>query len=66
MIKNTKAHKFFEQVKQEIQKITWPERKEHITSVVTVVVVVLIFGSACMLVDYSIHKLIKFLLSIGK
>lgn len=66
MIKKTKAYKFLEQVKQEAQKVVWPQKKELITSVLIVIVVVFLFGVSCMVLDYGIHSVIKFLLNLGK
>lgn len=66
MIKKTKAYRFFDQVKQEIRKIVWPEKKELATSVLIVVVTVFLFSMACIVLDYSIHGIVKFLLNLGK
>lgn len=65
-MKNTKAYKFFDQVKQEAKKIVWPQKKELMTSVVVVIIAVCVFSFASLILDYGIHNLIKFLLNIGK
>jgi preprotein translocase subunit SecE len=66
MIKKTKAYRFFDQVKQEVRKIVWPEKKELATSVLIVVVTVFLFSMVCIVLDYSIHSIVKFLLNLGK
>jgi preprotein translocase subunit SecE len=66
MIKKTKAYRFFDQVKQEVRKIVWPEKKELATSVLIVVVTVFLFSMACIVLDYSIHSIVKILLNLGK
>jgi preprotein translocase subunit SecE len=65
MFKKLHLYKFFDQVKQEAKKITWPEKKEVTTSVVIVVMVVLVFSLSIMILDYLVHSLIVFLLNIG-
>jgi len=61
-----KPFSFFYQVKQEAKKVIWPTKKDLIASTLIVVVGVLFFSLACLLLDYSIHNLIRFLLNIGK
>lgn len=58
--------KFFSQVKQEAKKVSWPQKKELITLASTVVVTVLLFSFISLILDYSIHSLVQFLLNIGK
>lgn len=58
--------KFIDQVKQEAKKIAWPDKKDLMTSGSIVIISVLIFSLITMLLDYSIHSLIDFLLNIGK
>lgn len=66
MLNNLKPAKFFEQVKQEAKKVTWPDRKELTSSVLIILVTVLVFSLAVMIVDYGIHNLVSFILNIGK
>lgn len=66
MLKKLKLYKFFDQVKQEAKKVSWPERKELVTSVLVVLVAVFVFSMVTLVFDYGIHSLIKFLLNIGK
>ena len=66
MIKKITALKFFDQVKQEAKRVSWPDRRELVASGSIVIISVLIFSLLTMLLDYSIHGVIDFLLSIGK
>jgi len=66
MSKINEIVKFYDQVKQEIGKITWPSRAELVNSTLIVVGVVLVFGLVCLGVDYCINTVIQFLLKIGK
>ena len=66
MLKKLKIYKFFDQVKQEAKKVTWPERKELVTSALVVIIAVLLFSLVIMILDTGIHNLIKFLLNVGK
>jgi preprotein translocase SecE subunit len=66
MLKKLKAYKFFDQVKQEAKKVVWPEKKELIVSAAIVIGVVFVFSFLTMILDYSLHSLMKFFLNIGK
>lgn len=66
MIKIGEVAKFIDQVKQEAKRITWPDKKDLVTSGSIVIVSVLIFSLITMLLDYTIHTLMDFLLNIGK
>ncbi len=66
MIKENKYYKFLEQVKQEAYKVTWPDKKELITSTIIVIITVFIFSILCLLLDYGIHGIVQFILNIGK
>ena len=66
MLKEAKIYKFYEQVKQEAQKVVWPTRKELVTSTGVVIAAVLVFSLFCLFLDYGIHSIIQMLLNIGK
>lgn len=66
MLKEAKIFKFYEQVKQEAQKVVWPSKKELITSTTIVLAAVLIFSIFCLFLDWGIHSIIQMLLNIGK
>lgn len=65
MLKSTRIYKFYDQVKGEAGRISWPSRKDVITSTGIVVVAVLIFSLCCVVLDYGIHHLVQFVLNIG-
>ena len=58
--------KFYDQVKQEISKITWPSKNELFNSTLIVLAVVLIFSLVCLGADYTINSFVRFLLKIGR
>lgn len=66
MIKQMRIYKFFEQVKQEVRKVVWPQKKELWTSVLVVIIAVTICSMISLLLDYAIHNIIQFLLNLGK
>ena len=66
MIKKIKALKFFEQVKNEAKKVSWPDKKDLIASSSIVIIAVIIFSLLTMFLDYTIHSFIVFLLNFGK
>ncbi len=53
---------YFNDVKSELKKVTWPNRQEIITSTIVVVVVVIAFTLFVGIVDEVFIRLIKFLL----
>ncbi len=65
-MKKTNVFKFYDQVKQEAKKVSWPNRKELTTSVIVVVIAVFVFSLVSLALDYGIHSLVQFLLNIGK
>ena len=60
---NIKTAEFLQQVKGELQKVTWPTRKETYGSTVVVIVLVLIVAVFLWLVDSALSAMIKTLLS---
>ncbi len=66
MLKENRIYKFFEQVKQEAYKVTWPNKKELTTSTGVVIAAVFAFSLICLVLDYGIHSIIQILLNIGK
>jgi preprotein translocase subunit SecE len=58
-----KTRSFFDEVKQEIDKVTWPTRKETIATtwvVVFIVVLISFYLGAC---DLVLAKLLRFFLN---
>jgi len=66
MLKSTRVYRFYDQVKQEAYKITWPSRKEVVTSTMIVIAAVIVFSLCCLVLDYGIHHFVQFMLRIGK
>ena len=60
---NFKVAEFLQQVKAELQKVTWPTRKETYGSTVVVIVLVLMVAVFLWLVDTCLSALIKTLLN---
>ena len=60
-----KVLKFFNDVRQELSKVTWLSRKEALTSTVMVVVVVGIFSLVFAAADYIIYHAVRFLVNLG-
>lgn len=58
-----KVAEFLQQVKAELQKVTWPTRKETYGSTVVVIVLVLMVAVFLWLVDTGLSALIKTLLN---
>ena len=60
---NFKVAEFLQQVKAELQKVTWPTRKETYGSTVVVIVLVLMVAVFLWIVDTGLSALIKALLN---
>jgi preprotein translocase subunit SecE len=60
-----KVLKFFNDVRQELSKVTWLSRKEALTSTVMVVVVVGIFSLVFAAADYIIYSVVQFVVNLG-
>ena len=60
---NFKVTEFLQQVKAELQKVTWPTRKETYGSTVVVIVLVLMVAVFLWIVDTGLSALIQTLLN---
>jgi preprotein translocase subunit SecE len=60
---NTKVTEFLQQVKAELQKVTWPTRKETYGSTVVVIVLVMMVAVFLWIVDSALSTLIQTLLN---
>jgi preprotein translocase SecE subunit len=56
--------KLFEEIKKELLLVTWPAKKDLITSVTVVGIAVLISGSFFFIGDYFLHKAVQFLIKL--
>ncbi|MBL3284710.1 Protein translocase subunit SecE [Rickettsiales endosymbiont of Paramecium tredecaurelia] len=60
-----KVHQFLGEVRAEAVKIVWPNLAEMKSSVLLVCIIVFAFSLVCLLCDYLIHALVKFLLAFS-
>jgi preprotein translocase subunit SecE len=60
---NFKVTEFLQQVKAELQKVTWPTRKETYGSTVVVIVLVLMVAVFLWVVDTGLSAMIQALLN---
>ena len=60
---NFKVTEFLQQVKAELQKVTWPTRKETYGSTVVVIVLVLMVAVFLWIIDTGLSALIQTLLN---
>lgn len=64
MIKS--IYKFYGEVKQEVAKIIWPSKKDLISTSIVVLIVIFLLSLFGLFLDFIIHKVITFLLNLGK
>jgi preprotein translocase subunit SecE len=60
---NFKVGEFLQQVKAELQKVTWPTRKETYGSTMVVIVLVLMVAVFLWVVDTALSSMIQTLLN---
>ena len=60
---NFKVGEFLQQVKAELQKVTWPTRKETYGSTMVVIVLVLMVADFLWVVDSALSTMIQTLLN---
>ena len=60
---NFKVGEFLQQVKAELQKVTWPTRKETYGSTMVVIVLVLVVAVFLWVVDSALSTMIQTLLN---
>jgi preprotein translocase subunit SecE len=60
---NSKVGEFLQQVKAELQKVTWPTRKETYGSTMVVIVLVLMVAVFLWVVDSALSAMIQTLLN---
>jgi|TARA_B110000263_G_C15069959_1_gene401378 preprotein translocase subunit SecE len=63
--KKTSPAQFVRQVRQEMQKITWPQRRDTFLSSAIVIVLIIIFSLFFLLTDQVWSFLIKKVIQIG-
>lgn len=57
---------FAREVKQEGQKVTWPQRRETLMTTFVVFLMVVAFALMLMLADWMISSTVEFILGLGK
>ena len=63
--KKTSPAQFVRQVRQELQKVTWPQRKDVLISSAIVILLVFLFAIFFLLTDQLWSFLIKKIIEIG-
>ena len=58
--------KFAREVKQEALKVTWPSRKETVTTTIVVFIMIFIMSMFLLFADFTISAIIDFILGLGK
>ena len=56
---------FFRETRQESAKVTWPNRKETVTTTVVVFIMIFVMSMILLVVDGAISTAIKFILGSG-
>jgi preprotein translocase SecE subunit len=56
--------RLYDEIKNEIQFITWPAKKDMILSVIVVGISVLIAGSIFFSADYMLYNVVQFLIKL--
>jgi preprotein translocase subunit SecE len=57
---------FFREVKLEGQKVTWPTRKETVTTTIVVMIMIAIMAVILLVSDWVISSVIEFILALGR
>jgi preprotein translocase subunit SecE len=58
----TSPVRFFREVKQEGQKVTWPSRREVITTTIVVFIMIFIMAMILLAADWTIASVIEYIL----
>ena len=61
----TNVGEFFKQVRQETQKVTWPNRKETLVTTTMVLLMVLAAAMFFFFVDQTLNIGVRFVLGLG-
>ncbi|WP_045213680.1 preprotein translocase subunit SecE [Desulfonatronovibrio magnus] len=56
------AREYLEEVKGELKKVTWPTRKETLTTGLAVVVLVIIISVYLGVIDFGLSRLVRLIL----
>ena len=61
----TTPFQFFQQVRQEVAKVTWPTRRETTVSTIMVFVMVIIAAIFVFVVDQLLSYAVRFIMGLG-
>ncbi len=61
--KASQLRDFFEESKVELKKVTWPSRKETVTTSIAVVVLTIVVSLYLGIVDFALSRVVEFILS---
>ncbi|MEO0619715.1 MAG: preprotein translocase subunit SecE [Pseudomonadota bacterium] len=61
----TNPVEFFQQVREEVSKVTWPTRSETVTTTIMVLIMVVISSLFFLAVDQVLSWLVKLILGLG-
>ena len=64
-MKQLELVKFYKQVKQEAMKVTWPTRKDTVTSTIMVFVMVVLAAIFFFLTDQLLGWIVRLILGLG-
>ncbi|MCE9508372.1 MAG: preprotein translocase subunit SecE [Alphaproteobacteria bacterium] len=56
---------FIRETRQESMKVTWPSRKETVTTTIVVFIMIFFMAMVLMLADGLISVIVKFILKLG-
>ena len=65
MASKTNPFTFLQQVRTEVSKVTWPTRRETVTSAIMVFIMVILAGAFFYALDSILSLIIKSILSLG-
>jgi len=65
MAAKTNPFTFLQQVRTEVSKVTWPTRRETVTSAIMVFIMVILAGAFFYALDSVLSLIIKSILSLG-
>jgi preprotein translocase subunit SecE len=56
---------FMRETRQEARKVTWPSRKETVTTTIVVFIMIFIMAMILLVADGAISMAVKFILGLG-
>ena len=56
---------FIRETRQETLKVTWPSRKETVTTTIVVMIMIFVMAMILLVADWAISIVVKFILGLG-